>query len=176
MAKEEMKKEKEEASIVRMSGIDINGNFKMQKALMQIKGVGQNMANALSIAIKRTYGIEKSTKIGSLSDEQIAQVELIIKDPGKAHVPSFLLNRRKDLDQGLDLHLVGTDLSVRTRQDVDNDVKLQTWRGFRHQHGQKARGQRTRSTGRTGVTVGVTKKVIQEQAKAAAAAAKEEKK
>ncbi|MGD0511191.1 MAG: 30S ribosomal protein S13, partial [Candidatus Micrarchaeaceae archaeon] len=47
-----------------------------------------------------------------------------------------------------------------------------TWRGFRHQYGQKVRGQSTRSTGRTGITVGVTKKSIQTAEKAAKAPAK----
>ena len=48
------------------------------------------------------------------------------------------------------MHVVGTDLIVQTKQDIDDMVKQQTWVGFRHQYGQKVRGQRTRSTGRTG--------------------------
>ena len=40
-------------------------------------------------------------------------------------------------------------------------------RGFRHQYGQKVRGQKTRSTGRTGSTVGVVKKSLQPAKKGA---------
>ena len=36
---------------------------------------------------------------------------------------------------------------------------------LQHQYGQKVRGQATRSTGRTGATVGVTKKAIQQAEK-----------
>ncbi len=35
---------------------------------------------------------------------------------------------------------------------------IRCYRGIRHEQGQKVRGQRTRSNGRTGLTVGVTKK------------------
>jgi small subunit ribosomal protein S13 len=59
---------------------------------------------------------------------------------------------------------------VQTRQDIEDMIKQQTYVGFRHQYGQKVRGQRTRSTGRTGATVGVTKKKIQEEQKKATAA------
>ncbi len=45
---------------------------------------------------------------------------------------------------------------------------IRSYRGVRHERGQKVRGQRTRSNGRTGMAAGVLKK----DAKAAAAAAK----
>ncbi len=35
--------------------------------------------------------------------------------------------------------------------------KLRSWKGIRHNLGLKVRGQRTRTTGRLGLTVGVTK-------------------
>jgi hypothetical protein len=44
---------------------------------------------------------------------------------------------------------------------------VRSYRGVRHERGQKVRGQRTRSNGRTGMAAGVLKK----DAKAAAAAA-----
>ena len=68
------------------------------------------------------------------------------------------------METGKNIHIVSNDLIFNTRQDVSRDVANGTWRGFRHQYGQKVRGQHTRSTGRTGATVGVTK------SKAAAAA------
>ena len=65
------------------------------------------------------------------------------------------------------MHMIGVDLTVKNRQDVDNMIRIQAWRGHRHQYGQKVRGQRTRSTGRTGATMGVMKKSAEAQAKAA---------
>ena len=68
------------------------------------------------------------------------------------------------METGKNIHVVSNDLIFNTRQDVSRDIANGLWRGFRHQYGQKVRGQHTRSTGRTGATVGVTK------SKAAAAA------
>ncbi len=151
-------KEKQEVMIIRMSGRDINGNFTIQKAIDQIKGVGANLAHAIAFNAEKKYGIPMSTKLQDLSEENLEKLEEAIKDPVRLGIPSYLFNRRKDLETGKDLHMVGVDLMVKTRQDIDREIKIQTYRGFRHQYGQKVRGQRTRSTGRTGATIGVTKK------------------
>jgi small subunit ribosomal protein S13 len=159
--KEPRQKEKVEASIIRMAGRDINGEYNITRGLMQIKGIGHNMANIMAIRYKEKYGIDISTKIGTLSDKQLNDLEGIIKEPLKYNIPKFLANRNKDLETGEDMHVVGTDLIVKTRFDIDTGIKLQSWVGSRHQYGQKARGQRTRNTGRTGATIGVIKKSAQ---------------
>ncbi len=158
-------------NIVRISGRDINGDLDIPNALRQIKGIGYNLAHAISLGIESQFGISSETKIGSLEEDKMLQVESVIKDPRKANVPQFLFNRKKDNETGTDTHLVGTDLIVRTRQDIDNDIKIQSYRGFRHRYGQKVRGQRTRSTGRTGATIGVTKAKVEAAAKPAPKAA-----
>ncbi len=152
-----------------MAGRDINGSYNIVRGLGQIKGIGYNLARALAKCYTVKYGIDEKTEIGTLEDAQIAQLEAMIKEPAKAGVPLYMLNRRKDSETGVDMHVIGTDLIVKIRQDVDMGIKMQTWIGSRHQYGQKVRGQKTRSTGRTGATVGVIKK----SAQAAAAPAKE---
>ena len=152
-------------NIVRIAGRDINGEYDITAALRHIKGISHNLASAIALVTERKFGIKENETIGSLSEEKLGQLETVIKEPGKFGVPVFMLNRRNDIDTGLDLHFVGTDLIVKIKQDIDNGIKLQSWIGFRRQYGQKVRGQRTRSTGRTGRTVGVTKKKIQEEAK-----------
>lgn len=152
-------------NIVRIAGRDINGEYDIVAALRHIKGISHNLASAIALVTERKFGIKEMETIGSLSEEKLGELETVIKEPGKFGVPIYMLNRRKDIDTGLDLHFVGTDLIVKIKQDIDNGIKLQSWIGFRRQYGQKVRGQRTRSTGRTGRTVGVTKKKIQEEAK-----------
>jgi len=56
------------------------------------------------------------------------------------------------------LHLLSSDLVLRTKMDIDLMKKIKSWKGYRHAYGLKVRGQRTRTTGRTGKTVGVSKK------------------
>jgi small subunit ribosomal protein S13 len=51
---------------------------------------------------------------------------------------------------------------------------IRTWKGIRHSLGLKVRGQRTRTTGRSGKAVGVKKKVLMEAARAATGAGKKE--
>jgi small subunit ribosomal protein S13 len=160
-AKPQRKDERRGAtSIVRIAGKDVDGSLSITRALREIKGISFSMAQAMSSMAQEKLGINASTAIGSLSEEQTAKLEALIKEPAKAGVPKFLLNRRKDFETGEDMHTVGNDLIFSTRQDVSRDITIKAWRGMRHQYGQKVRGQHTRSTGRTGATVGVVKKAV----------------
>ncbi|MGC9037666.1 MAG: 30S ribosomal protein S13 [Candidatus Micrarchaeia archaeon] len=180
-AKEKAKKQPatqakvEATNIVHIAGKDVNAGYDLIHALDEIKGIGFNLASALARAFASSQGIPYTTTIGSLSEQQLQALEQMIKEPGKYGIPGYMLNHRKDAETGLDLHYVGTDLTVRTRQDIEAQIKLGTWRGFRHQYGQRVRGQRSRSTGRTGPTVGVIKKKAEEEAKKAEEAGKQQK-
>lgn len=148
------------ASIVRVAGKDMDGSLPIPRALAMVKGIGHNMSRAMALKVADKLGIPATSEIGSLSEEQIASVEGLIKDPLAVGIPWYLLNRNKDMETGKNLHLVSNDLQFSIRQDITRDVANGTWRGFRHQYGQKVRGQHTRSTGRTGATVGVTKSKV----------------
>ena len=138
----------------------MDGSLPIPRALANVKGIGHNMSRALSLVIERKLGIAATSEIGSLSEDQIAKLEAVIKDPLSAGIPWYLLNRNKDMETGKNLHVVSNDLVFSTRQDISRDISNGLWRGFRHQYGQKVRGQHTRSTGRTGATVGVTKSKV----------------
>jgi small subunit ribosomal protein S13 len=152
------KEESRATTIIRLAGKDIDGSLSIERALGKVKGIGFSLAHSMSHEIEKELGIEKTTSISSLDDKQIATIDNIIKNPGDHKIPLFMLNKRKHMETGKDSHFVGNDLIFATRQDITRDVGLKTWRGMRHQYGQKVRGQHTRSTGRTGATVGVTKK------------------
>jgi small subunit ribosomal protein S13 len=53
------------------------------------------------------------------------------------------------------MHIVGVDLEVRRKDDINLMKMIRSYKGVRHEDGQKVRGQRTRSNGRTGLTLGV---------------------
>ena len=156
--KAQNKEEKKVQSIIRIAGRDIDGSLPIYRALFKIKGIGLNMANALTYSIGKKLSIPASAKLGELSEKQIESIEEIIKKPAEYSVPRYMLNKRKNFDTGADVHYVGNDLTFSIRQDVNREVNLRTWKGYRHQYGQKVRGQHTRSTGRTGATMGVVKK------------------
>ncbi|KXB07920.1 hypothetical protein AKJ55_01690 [candidate division MSBL1 archaeon SCGC-AAA382M17] len=50
---------------------------------------------------------------------------------------------------------VGGDIEISEREDISREKDIRSRRGIRHQRGLPVRGQRTRSTGREGMTVGV---------------------
>jgi len=161
-------KGKEIRGIVRVAGKDLKGALPIARALSKVKGVGERLSRVLSDIVLSELHLPEDTLIGELSDEQVERIEGVLSHPTKYGVPSYMVNRQKDFESGADLHLIGTELSFAVKQDIERDKNINTWRGYRHLYGQKVRGQRTRSTGRTGMTVGVLRKAV--LAKAAAAA------
>ena len=99
--------------------------------------------------------------MGFLSSADVEKIEDIIKNPTKYGIPNWLLNRRKDMETGKDLHLLGSDLVFQTKTDIDQMKAIRSWKGFRHSYGLKVRGQRTKTTGRQGKAMGVKKKQVQ---------------
>ncbi len=137
--------------ILRITGTDIDGALKMPYALKRIKGVNLSLANAL---LKKAE-INREKRAGFLTGAEVERIEQIIKEPARFGVPNWLLNRRKDLETGKDLHLIRADLDLRTKMDIRQMKEIKSWRGYRHAYGLKVRGQRTRTTGRKGKAVGV---------------------
>ncbi len=140
--------------IIRIAGTDIDGSLKTSYGLAEIKGIGVNTA----YAICRRLGIDPEMRIGYLTDEEIKRIEDAIANPIGYGLPSWIVNRRKDYITGKDMHLIGSELIFYVKQDIEREKKIKSWRGIRHMFGLKVRGQRTRTTGRLGLTVGVRKK------------------
>jgi small subunit ribosomal protein S13 len=143
--------------IIRFAGTDIEGSQPVTYALTNVKGVGVRLAHVI---IEKS-GISPEARMGFLSSAEVEKIEDVIKNPKSYGIPVWLLNRRKDIDTGKDIHLLDTDLIVKTKDDIDQMKKMRSWKGFRHSYGLKVRGQRTKSTGRAGKAMGVKKKQIQ---------------
>ncbi len=140
--------------IVRIAGTDIDGKLKLAYGLAEIKGIGYTTA----LAIARMLGLDPNMRTGFLTDAEIKKLEEAVKDITRLGLPSWLYNRRKDYETGVDRHLIGPDLIFHVRRDIEREIKIGSWRGVRHKLGLKVRGQRTKTTGRLGMTVGVKKK------------------
>ncbi|MCD6381100.1 MAG: 30S ribosomal protein S13 [Candidatus Odinarchaeota archaeon] len=140
--------------VVRIAGVDVDGSLKLVYGLSKIKGVNKRLAHAIS----KVLNIDENIRIGYLSEDDVKKIEDALSRPLDYGIPSWMLNRRKDLETGQDLHLLGSDLILRINMDIQREKKLRSWRGIRHALGLKVRGQKTRTTGRTGRTVGVRRK------------------
>lgn len=140
--------------IVRLAGVDLDGSLKIIYALARIRGIGINTA----MAALRILDIDPSKRIGFLNPIEIKKIESFIQSPESYNLPNWFVNRPKEPGTGHTHHLVGSDLVLAIKMDVDFMKKIKCWRGIRHSLGLKVRGQSTRTTGRTGITIGVVRK------------------
>lgn len=149
--------------IVRVAGTDIDGSKKLVYGITRIRGIGMSFA----AAVVKAAELKAEMRVGNLSEQEVDRLEDVVTDPAKYNLPSRLFNRRKDLETGGDRHLIGPDLTLRTKADIDFVKEIRTWKGVRHSLGLKVRGQHTKTTGRKGRAVGVKKKAAIEAARAA---------
>jgi len=156
--------------LVRIRGKDLEGRKKVTAALADLRGVGDNFAQS----VVSSLGLDPKARLGTLSEAQFKEIEKALTDGSSLKVPQWAYNRRRDPESGETKQLVGSDLDIATKNDVEREKTVQSWRGVRHSLGLKVRGQRTRTTGRHGRTVGVRKSAL--QAAAAAKSAEEDKK
>jgi small subunit ribosomal protein S13 len=145
---------KEFQHIVRIAGTDLDGTLKLNYALALINGIGIQLANAMT----RKAGIPPETRVGFLTDIDIERLEDVVTNPARYGIPAWMLNRAKDMTTGKDLHLIGADLTLRIKTDIEDMKDIKSWRGYRHAYGLRVRGQRTKTTGRSGKAMGVKKK------------------
>jgi len=140
--------------IVRVAGTDLDGTLMVAHALAGIKGIGTRLANVIA----EKAGIDPATRLGFLPDLKVRRIEEIIENPLKNGVPSWLLNRPKDVETGKDRHFIGPDMDLQIKSDMDQMKKIKSWRGYRHSYGLRVRGQKTRTTGRKKKALGVKKR------------------
>jgi len=139
--------------IVRIANTDIDGEKTLVRGLTSIKGVGMH----ISVLIVNETGIDKYAKMGDLTDTQIGKIRNALDNITKS-APSWMLNHRKDPETGEDIHLVGSDIDMRLRDEINIMKKIRSYRGIRHERGLTVRGQRTRANNRKGLALGVSKK------------------
>ena len=134
--------------IVRILDTDLDGNRRVAYSLCGIKGIGRRVARTVVI----TAGVDPNAKMGYLSNSDVEKLKTAVGGVEK-RLPWWMLNRRKDLISGEDKHIMGSDMALKLR-------KIRSYRGIRHERGLRVRGQRTKSTGRRGMVVGVVRKKI----------------
>ena len=132
----------------------VDGNAKVEYGLTQIRGVGKRFAQA----IVRVAGIDPTIRIGAIPEKDLNRIEEIILDPIESGIPNWMVNRSKDLRTGKNLHIIGNKLDLSLKNDIDRMKKIKSYKGVRHHLKLKVRGQKTKSTGRHGLVVGVMRR------------------
>ncbi|MFB6123341.1 MAG: 30S ribosomal protein S13 [Haloferacaceae archaeon] len=144
---------------VRIEGTDLDGTKAVERSLTEMNGIGQRTARIIAEAAE----VDRKATLGRLDDDEIERVVAAVEEYAD-EVPEWLVNRRDDFFSGETDHITGSDLSQTRQQDINRMKMIDSYKGVRHKRGQKVRGQRTKSTGRSEGTIGVNVEAIKEQA------------
>ncbi|PAA58196.1 hypothetical protein BOX15_Mlig028326g1, partial [Macrostomum lignano] len=140
--------------IIRISNTNIDGKVMARTAMTSIKGVGRRYSDLVA----KRAGIGRDRRAGQLSDDEIEQMVTIIMNPQQFKIPHWVLNRQKDIKDMKHRHVISNQLDTKLREDLERLKRVRAHRGLRHYWTLRVRGQHTKTTGRRGRTVGVSKK------------------
>ncbi|KAK8387990.1 hypothetical protein O3P69_020112 [Scylla paramamosain] len=140
--------------ILRLMNTNIDGRRKVMFAMTAIKGVGRRYSN---IVLKKA-DIDQTKRAGELTEEEVEKIVTIMSNPRQYKIPDWFLNRQKDIKDGKYSQVMSNYLETKLREDLERMKKIRAHRGLRHYWGLRVRGQHTKTTGRRGRTVGVSKK------------------
>ena len=140
--------------IIRLLNTNIDGKQKIMYALTSIKGVGRRYSN---IVCKKA-DVDTTKRAGELSNDELERLVTIIQNPRQYKNPDYFLNRQKDPKDGKFSQLVSNAQDNKLREDLERMKKILCHRGLRHHWGLRVRGPHTKTTGRFGRTMGVSKK------------------
>ena len=139
--------------ILRLADSDIDGLSRIGMGLTSVKGVGARTA----LAICEIAGVDKEKLGGQLTDEEQQKIRDAIESY-PTEVPLWMLKRQRDIETGDELHLFSMDVTMTQDDDIARLRATKAYRGLRHAARKRVRGQRTRSNGRSGLTLGVQRK------------------
>ncbi|WP_108624333.1 30S ribosomal protein S13 [Candidatus Similichlamydia epinepheli] len=110
--------------MVRIVGVDIPNEKRVEISLLYIYGIGP----ALARKITERLGLDRSTKVKDLSEIEIAKLNSLLQS-GE--------------------YLVEGDLRRNIQNDIKRLMSIRSYRGLRHRLGLPVRGQRTKTNART---------------------------
>lgn len=131
--------------MVRIAGVNLPSNKRIDIALSYIYGIGRNLAKK----ILQEVNIDGSIRTKDLTQEQVAAIDRYIAENLK----------------------VEGELRREVQQNIKRLIDIQCYRGLRHRRNLPVHGQRTRTNARTrrgprktvGAVTAKTKKLMQQQ-------------
>ncbi|GAB4244727.1 MAG: 30S ribosomal protein S13 [Acidobacteriota bacterium] len=108
---------------MRIAGVNIPDNKRVQIALTYIYGIGKSRATKIC----EKAGVDINKKVKDLSEEEAGRIRQIIQDEGR----------------------VEGDLRKEVQLNIKRLMDIGCYRGLRHRRGLPVRGQRTHTNART---------------------------
>jgi small subunit ribosomal protein S13 len=109
--------------LARISGVDLPLNKRVVVGLTYIYGIGRSRSGK----ILQEAGVDLSTKVKNLTEEEVVKIRNIIQRDG----------------------MVEGDLRKAVALDIKRLMEIGCYRGLRHRRGLPVRGQRTHTNART---------------------------
>ncbi|XP_039112623.1 40S ribosomal protein S18-like [Hyaena hyaena] len=141
--------------ILRVLSTNIDGQRKIAFAISAIKGVGQRYAHV----VLRKVHIDLTKRAGELTEDEMERVITIMQNPHQDRIPDWFLNRKKDVKDEKYSQVLANGLDNKLCEDLERLKKIRAHRGLCHFRGLHVRGWHTKTTGRRGRTVAVSKKI-----------------
>lgn len=108
--------------MARIKGVDVPNNKRIEIALTYIHGIGRSLSNK----ILNDANINKNTKAGDLTNDQLVQI-------------------RDEVNK----YLTEGDLRREVNMNIKTKMEINSYEGTRHKRGLPVRGQRTSRNART---------------------------
>jgi small subunit ribosomal protein S18e len=144
--------------IIRLLNTNVDGKQKVMYALTKIKGVGRRYSNLVC----KKADVDLSKRAGDLTSEELERIVTIIQNPLQCtfnHPPLTTLPSNTPQTRSPPGSSTGSATSSTARTPRSSRLKkIRAHRGLRHYWGLRVRGQHSKTTGRRGRTVGVSKK------------------
>ena len=107
---------------VRISGVELADNWKVDFALTRIKGIGWSLSDGILNKLK----IDRSKRVADLTTDEVSKITSKVEEQP-----------------------IEGELSRRVRENITRLRQTGAYRGIRHARALPARGQRTRRNART---------------------------
>ena len=128
----------------------VDGKQKVMFALTQIKGVGRRYSNLVckkadvdlnkrcvykilqpeSRLVQPAHPINfpRVYSAGELNSDELERIVTIMQNPAQFKIPTWFLNRRKDIVDGKNLHVVSNIVDKKLRDDIEKLKKIRAHR------------------------------------------------
>merc|ERR1712098_588891 len=97
-------------------------------ALTKIKGVGRRYSNLVC----KKADVDLTKRAGEFTSEELERIVTIIQNPTQYKIPSWFLNRQRDIVDGKDSQILANGVDSKLRDDLERLKKIRAHRGLRH--------------------------------------------
>merc|ERR1711874_889930 len=97
--------------ILRIANTNVDGKNRIMYALTAIKGIGRRFSNVVC----KKADVDLKKRAGELSNAEIDKLITVVQHPRQFRIPTWMLNRRKDVKDGRFYQIFSNALDAKLR-------------------------------------------------------------